>query len=370
LVWGITILFAIWTSARLWSALSAVATDATMISGRQDRLWDLGIGWLFCALVAAGLSHHLLRHDPRLPAEILYGTPMIVPAVRHSREPILQLDRTFRLVEVNPAAERLLGYASHQIRGMPITFLLASMARAQAQQWNQGEPEPGAPGRDVHSTPGAVVDFKRGQASETAVPQADVHSLTEQATASLSEHLMLINGYADLLLEGAPSASPPRHDLEQIRHAGERASLLVQQLPFLVSEPACRLRPLDLSRFLRLLEPRLRLLLSPGIEARFRLDGAASVRADPAQLALAVSSLVSEANRFLGNSGKLSLELNGEVITVEVTSPESGKRYESHRNDFALRTASNILRQHEGLLETGIGESAIVFRVILSGVRW
>jgi len=57
--------------------------------------------------------------------------------------------------------------------------------------------------------------------------------LTRSATHDLNNQMAAIMTFADLVLEALPASHPIRHDVEEIRHAGEKAVAKTRELAML-----------------------------------------------------------------------------------------------------------------------------------------
>src|SRR5207247_10865158 len=86
--------------------------------------------------------------------------------------------------------------------------------------------------------------------------------------------LTAILGYADLLLDGLPTLSPLRPDLEEIRKAANRAGTLPRQRLACTRTLAREMRVLDLNELVADMDKMLRRLLGEDIDVLTRLDPA------------------------------------------------------------------------------------------------
>src|ERR1041385_585577 len=121
--------------------------------------------------------------------------------------------------------------------------------------------------------------------------------------------LTAIFGYVDLLLEGLPTLSPLRPDLEEIRTATDRAAALTRQLLAFSRKQVLHTRALDLNALLSDLEKLLRRLLGEDIELVTKLaPDLGTVRADGGQLEQVVMNLAVNARDAMPNGGRLMIE--------------------------------------------------------------
>ncbi len=118
-----------------------------------------------------------------------------------------------------------------------------------------------------------------------------------------------IFGYVGLLLEGLPTLSPLRPDLEEIRSAAERAAALTRQLLAFSRKQVLQTRVLDLNELLTDLDRLLRRLLGEDIDIVTKLDPAlGAVRADAGQLEQVVVNLAVNARDAMPGGGRLTIE--------------------------------------------------------------
>ena len=104
--------------------------------------------------------------------------------------------------------------------------------------------------------------------------------------------LTIINGYSDMMLDEQPA--PPLADMTRsIRQAGERAALLTRQLLAFSRQQVLQPRVLDLNARIRDIEPLLHRTLGEDIEISVHLSPALrAVQADPSQIDQVLMNLV------------------------------------------------------------------------------
>ncbi|HEY6158167.1 MAG TPA: response regulator [Gemmatimonadales bacterium] len=121
--------------------------------------------------------------------------------------------------------------------------------------------------------------------------------------------LTAILGYTGLLLDGLPTLSPLRPDLEEIRRAAERGAGLTHQLLAFSRKQVLETRVLDLNELVADMDRLLQRLLGEDIAVVTNLDRAlGAVRADPAQLEQVVVNLAVNARDAMPHGGKLMIE--------------------------------------------------------------
>ncbi len=121
--------------------------------------------------------------------------------------------------------------------------------------------------------------------------------------------LTAINGYAELLLSSFRPDDPLRAEAEAILKAGQRATMLTQQLLAFGRRQVMELRVVDLNQVLEGLAGMLRRFLREDIELAFSLFPKLwRARVDVAQMEQAIINLVVNARDAMPNGGRLTLE--------------------------------------------------------------
>jgi two-component system, cell cycle sensor histidine kinase and response regulator CckA len=119
--------------------------------------------------------------------------------------------------------------------------------------------------------------------------------------------LTVILGHVNLA-QGRPGADPAREDLEQIRHAAERAASLIRQLLAFSRRQPLRARPLDLGRTVAETAAMLRRLLGDDISLVVENTAPLGiVLADPGQLSQVVLNLAVNARDAMPRGGTLRI---------------------------------------------------------------
>ena len=121
--------------------------------------------------------------------------------------------------------------------------------------------------------------------------------------------LTAILGYTGLLLDGLPTLSPLRPDLEEIRKAAERAAGLTRQLLAFSRKQILEMRVLDLNQLVVDMDRLLGRLLGEDINVVTNLDPTlGAVRVDLSQLEQVVVNLAVNARDAMPHGGRLMIE--------------------------------------------------------------
>jgi two-component system cell cycle sensor histidine kinase/response regulator CckA len=133
--------------------------------------------------------------------------------------------------------------------------------------------------------------------------------------------LTAIYGYTDLLLDQFGPDDPRRSDVEEIRHAAERAAALTRQLLAFSRKQLMQPRPLDLNDVIA----SIRKLLERLVEEEIRLDidtdpGLVHVCADPGQIEQVLMNLAANARDAMPEGGTLRIVTRNEQVSPDVLS--------------------------------------------------
>lgn len=134
--------------------------------------------------------------------------------------------------------------------------------------------------------------------------------------------LTAILGYSNVLLRRLSDTAPHRHEIEEIRKAGERAAALTQQLLAFSRKQVTAPRPLDLNLLISDLNELLRPLIGEDIELSTSLDPTGSrIEADPNQIEQVIMNLAINARDAMIEGGRLSIETSHIVVPPGEQSP-------------------------------------------------
>ncbi len=121
--------------------------------------------------------------------------------------------------------------------------------------------------------------------------------------------LLVINGYADFILQGLDPDHPYRTYVQEIFRAGERAASLTRQLLAFSRRQVLETKTLVLNEVVANMEKMLRRLIGEDIEFNTILDrNLGSIKADPGQIEQVIMNLAVNARDAMPNGGRLVIE--------------------------------------------------------------
>ena len=157
-----------------------------------------------------------------------------------------------------------------------------------------------------------------------------------------NNHLNVILGYADLLLERLAATDPLRKNAELIQRAAYESASLTKQLLAFSRRQIFEVKVVDLNAILWELSEMLRPLLGEDIELTIRFDPALGrVKADPGKINQILMNLAVNARDAMPNGGKL---------TIETANTELDDSYA--REHFSAQPGSYVML---AVTDTGVG---------------
>jgi two-component system cell cycle sensor histidine kinase/response regulator CckA len=121
--------------------------------------------------------------------------------------------------------------------------------------------------------------------------------------------LTVIVGYSDLMLQKLRADDPLRSEVEQVKEAGVRASLLTRQLLAFSRKQVLQPRVLDLNAILTNMDRMLQRLIGEDISLlTVPAPGLGRVHADPGQIEQVIMNLAVNARDAMPQGGKLTIE--------------------------------------------------------------
>jgi PAS domain S-box-containing protein len=264
---------------------------------------------------------------------------------------VLTIDEVGGIVAVNPAAERLFGYAAEEILGHNVTLLMPPPFRDEHHRYltnylTTGERRIIGIGREVvgqrkdGSTfpmylavgealaggqrlfTGIVRDLtERKRLEEQLIHAQRVEALGELAGGiahDFNNLLAVIQGSSEMALERPRGDDRHRRALERIRQAAERGARLTGQLLAFSRRDVAAPSVIDLNQGIEGMRELLGRLISEEIALKFRLTASPStVEIDPSHLDQILMNLVVNAGAAMSSGGRLKIEtqavwLNGD----------------------------------------------------------
>ena len=260
-------------------------------------------------------------------------------AVEQAAEAIVMTDMMGRILYVNPAFERVTGFAKAEIIGKTPSVLKSGKHNAEfyRNMWGtilRGEVwrgrllnrrkdgtlyEEDGSISPVKDAAGRIINFvsvRRDVSRERQLEQQLHQSQKMEAVGRLAGGIahdfnnlvMVINGYGDMLLGLAKEGSLRRYG-EEIKRAGERAALLTRQLLAFSRQQILTPQLLDLNATVASTEKILHRLIGEDIELETRLGtDLGCIRADPGQIGQVIMNLAVNARDAMPQGGRLMIE--------------------------------------------------------------
>ena len=274
----------------------------------------------------------------------------LATATEQAGEGIIITDPQGTIQYVNPAFERITGYARQEALGKSVGILRSerpdqddlfeSMWRrlSQGESWSgrminrrkdgalYEEEASWSPVRDASGRVDYYVSIRRDTSNERNLEEQLRQSQKMEAVGRLAggvahdfnNLLTAISGYAEMLrLKVAPD-HPVRSDVNEILKAAERASALTRQLLAFSRKQVLQPRQLDLNAIVQDMEKMLRRLIGEDIELASHLaPELGRVRADRNQIEQVLANLAVNARDAMSRGGKLAIETANVKITDE-----------------------------------------------------
>ncbi len=182
-----------------------------------------------------------------------------------------------------------------------------------------GEPAALAFFRDI--TDQVRAERERGkleQGLRQAQKMESIGRLAGGVAHDFNNHLTIINGYCDMLLEAVPAEHPMAQELVEIRAAGDRAAALTQQLLAFSRKQIVEPKPIVLNEVVEEFGRLVRRLIGEDIEVVTTLDPSlGTVSADRGQMHQVLMNLAVNARDAMPAGGRLT------VVTKNVDMRES-----------------------------------------------
>jgi PAS domain S-box-containing protein len=292
------------------------------------------------ALIVEGLAYGLVNlcgHLEHLRAD--HDRNRLGQAVEQSAEAIMITDVEGQILYANPAFARVTGYELSEVLGKNPRLLKSGQQSPEfyREMWQtltaggvwkgrltnrrkdgtcyeqEGSISPirDAMGR-ITNYVAVMRDVSRERQLEQQLHQAQkmeaVGRLAGGVAHDFNNLVMVINGYGDMLL-GLAREGPVRRYAEEIKRAGERATLLTRQLLAFSRQQVLSSQPLNLNTIVTSTEKILRRLIGEDIELETRLgNDLGSIRADAGQIGQVIMNLAVNARDAMPKGGRLVIE--------------------------------------------------------------
>ncbi len=318
--------------------------------------------------------------------------------VENSSDALLLIDGLGRVQYMAPSSTRHLGWTSEQICGRSIFDFLHPDDRHQIAGAMSGTLS--RPGQSMtvevrvqhadggyrtleavaanhidEPSVGAIVVNARDVTERHRLEEQLRHAQKMEALGQLAggvSHdftnlLTAILGYCDLALSDVDASDPVRHDLEEIRSAGERATSLTRQLLAFARRQVLHPQIVDVNALVTQLDRLLRRLLSPNVELMSKLSPDVSrVKLDPASIEQILVNLAVYARDAMPLGGCVTIETSnvsadanhaathepmpaGAYVLIAVRDTSDGLDADARAHIFEPFAAPHNLGQSSGL---------------------
>jgi signal transduction histidine kinase len=173
--------------------------------------------------------------------------------------------------------------------------------------------------------------------------------------------IMLVNGYADLLLNQTAEEDRRRTDIQSIHQAGQRAAALTRQLLATGRRLQMKMAPLELNQFLQSQEGALRQELGSHVSLTLVLDPATGpLRADPSQLLAALLELARNARESMPEGGSVTVRTEAAPGCILIHVSDTGRGV---ADDLRARLFEPFFTTKPRRLGKGLG-LAVVYGIV------
>jgi len=165
--------------------------------------------------------------------------------------------------------------------------------------------------RNITEIVGAVEDSRRSKERLRRAEKLEtLGSLAGGAAHDFNNLLTAIRGCASLLIDSLPAGHPSRIEAEEIRRAGERASVLTDRLLSFSRRPEGLERPVCLRAIVKDMHPMLRRLLPADVELKAALPrNLGAICVDPGLVEQVLLNLVVNAGAAMPRGGRVTIEV-------------------------------------------------------------
>lgn len=253
---------------------------------------------------------------------------------------IVQCMMDGRVVETNPAAERMLGYTREELRGMHFRDFthpddvqtdldlfeqivagnrdhyqieIRSLRKDKTYGWLRLTVSlVRGPAGEAESVIGVAEDITERKAAEKQLREAQkmeaVGRLVGGVAHDFNNLLTAVTLYADLVRAGLDPGSRLQRHVDEIRVASEQGAALIQHLLAMVRQQPIEPRIVDVNDVIASMGNMLARLIGENIEVRTQLaDDLPSVRIDPVQLQQVILNLALNARDAMSGGGSVEI---------------------------------------------------------------
>jgi len=169
---------------------------------------------------------------------------------------------------------------------------------------------------------GVIIDITKTKELESQLRQSQklesVGLLAGGIAHDFNNMLTAINGYSDLTLRRLKDDDPLRHNIEEIKKAGERSAELTHQLLAFSRQQILQPKLLSLNRVITDMSKMLERLIGEDIQLNMVLNyKAGQVKVDPGQLSQIIMNLAINARDAMPLGGKLTFETDNVTFDGE-----------------------------------------------------
>jgi two-component system cell cycle sensor histidine kinase/response regulator CckA len=282
----------------------------------------------------------------------------LAAAVEQTADSIMITDAAGAIQYVNPAFERVSGYARDEALGRNPRMLKSGKVDASVyrEMWAtlaRGEVWDGhfvnkrkdgslfeesvtiSPVRDAAGEVMNYIAVKHDLTQQKRLEEQLLQSQKMEAVGRLAggvahdfnNLLVAINGYSELTLRRLPEGDPLRRNLEEIRKAGERAAALTRQLLAFSRKQVLQPKVVSLNDVVADIDKILRRVIGEDLELATVPDpGLGHVKADPNMLEQVVLNLCVNARDAMPRGGHLTVETENVFLEDEYAARHVGVR--------------------------------------------
>jgi PAS domain S-box-containing protein len=276
----------------------------------------------------------------------------LIAAVEQTADSIVITDTEGTIEYVNPAFERISGYTRAEAAGQTCRILKSGQTAKEVyeQLWatiKRGAVWTGhltnrrkdgslyqehATISPVRDSSGEIINYVAVKQDITQRVQLEDQFLQSQKMEAVGKlaggvaHdfnnlLTAITGYSDLTLRKLKAVDPLRHNLEEIKKAGDRAAALTRQLLAFSRKQVLQPKVLSLNTIVSDLSKMLQRLIGEDIQLETSLDPAlGTAKADPGQIEQVIMNLAVNSRDAMPDGGRLVIETKNVYLDESYTS--------------------------------------------------